>query len=116
MDSEILLWIAGFMFLFLILGKLYLELTCPSCGKFFAKVVEKKEEVGKRYEEVSVERQVKKHDGAEPPNFETRVTDYRLTFTKFINHCRCKYCSHVWEAHSEKRTDKDRLREYTRPY
>jgi transposase-like protein len=115
-DSEILLWIAGGMFVFLMVGYAYREVTCPSCGKFFSKVVDKKEDIGRRYENVSVERQVKKNDGADPPNFETRVKEYELTFTKYLKHYRCKSCADTWTEQTESQTGKRFLSEHTRLY
>ncbi len=73
---------------------------CPSCGKWWARMIQSKEELGREFEFVNSdfisfdERQVRMSGLPDRPR--------RVVTDSYKIHCLCRYCSHEWTTVSTK--------------
>lgn len=84
---------------------------CGKCGKYFAKVTDKKTPIKTWTTTDTVQSKEPQNDGSNPPAWDLVMTTYELTFKKFLHECRCKYCDHRWEEEVEKQTGKRKISE-----
>lgn len=84
---------------------------CGKCGKYLAKVTDKKSNIKTWTTTETVQSREPRNDGSSPPALDYVMTTYELTFSKFLHECRCKYCDHRWEEEVEKQTGKRKLTE-----
>lgn len=113
MSVETIIVLVVIFFVVLLAGNLIIKTVCPSCGKIFATRTEKKESIGERRVTEQVQSSVPRNNGSNPPQWDTKITDYEVTFTKFKHYRKCKKCSHTWEEVIESKTGRRKIREST---
>lgn len=110
MALEVWLIIGGIALVALMIWGYVQSTGCGKCGKYFAKVVDKKNSIGTRTAREIVETKKQRY-GSNPPIWDTKFITYEMTFTNFLHECRCKYCGEKWHEEHEKQTDKRKVYE-----